>query len=59
MCGTTRTAANVPVNIQVKRGQVSCSTALKVERAYAAAILAGKAPGCGRRRPGARERLDL
>ena len=47
MCGTTRTAANVPVNIQVKRGQVSCPTALKVERAYAAAILAGQAPGAG------------
>jgi hypothetical protein len=47
VCGTTRTAANVPVNIQVKRGQVSCTTALKVERAYAAAILAGKAPGAG------------
>lgn len=46
-CGTTRTAANVPVNIQVKHGQVSCGTALKVERAYAAAILAGKAPGAG------------
>ncbi len=47
MCGTTRTAANVPVNIQVKHGQVSCPTALKVERAYAAAILAGRAPGAG------------
>jgi hypothetical protein len=47
MCGTTRTAANVPVNIQVKHGQVSCTTALRVERAYAAAILAGKAPGSG------------
>jgi len=46
-CGTTRTAANVPVNIQVKRGQVPCTTALKVERDYAAAILAGKAPGAG------------
>jgi hypothetical protein len=47
MCGTTRTAANVPVNIQVKHGQVACRTALKVERAYAAAIIAGKAPGSG------------
>jgi hypothetical protein len=46
-CGTTRTAANVPVNIQVARGQVSCATALTVERAYAKAILTGKAPGNG------------
>jgi hypothetical protein len=46
-CGTTRTAANVPVSIQVARGQVSCATALEVERDYARAILAGKAPGNG------------
>jgi hypothetical protein len=46
-CGTTRTAANVPVNIQVARGQVPCSTALKVERAYARQVAAGNAPGNG------------
>jgi hypothetical protein len=46
-CGTARTAANVPVHIQVKRGHVSCSTAMRVERDYAKAILAGKAPGIG------------
>jgi hypothetical protein len=46
-CGTTRTAANVPVSIQVARGQVSCATALSVERDYAEVILAGKAPGNG------------
>jgi hypothetical protein len=46
-CGMTRTAANVPVNIQVARGQVPCSTALTVERAYASFIAAGKAPGNG------------
>jgi hypothetical protein len=38
-CGVTRTAANVPVDIQVARGQVSCSTAL--------AILSGKVLGTG------------
>src|SRR5258708_36781787 len=43
----TRTAANVPVNIQVARGQVSCATALTVERAYARAVSAGQAPGNG------------
>jgi hypothetical protein len=46
-CGTTRTAANVPVHIQIARGQVSCATALTVERDYAAAILSGKVPGTG------------
>jgi hypothetical protein len=46
-CGTTRTAANVPVDIQIARGQVSCSTALAVERDYAKAILSGKVPGTG------------
>ncbi len=46
-CGTTRTAANVPVNIQIARGQVSCSTALAVERDYAKAILSGEVPGTG------------
>jgi len=46
-CGETKTAANVPVDIQIARGQVSCSTALAVERAYAKAILSGKVPGTG------------
>jgi hypothetical protein len=46
-CGTTRTAANVPVNIQISGGQVSCATALAVERGYAKAILSGKVPGNG------------
>lgn len=46
-CGTTKTAANVPVNIEVARGQVSCSQAMTIERAYAKAIEEGKAPGNG------------
>ena len=46
-CGTTRTAANVPVRVQVEHGQASCATAMSVERAYARAILAGRAPGNG------------
>ncbi len=46
-CGATRTAANVPVNIQIAHGHVSCSTALAIERAYAKAILSGKVPGTG------------
>jgi hypothetical protein len=46
-CGTTRTAANVPVQIPIARGLVSCATALTVERDYAKAILSGKVPGTG------------
>jgi hypothetical protein len=46
-CGTSRTAANVPVQIEVYRGQVSCSVAMTVEKDYAAAIVAGRAPGNG------------
>jgi hypothetical protein len=46
-CGTTRTAANVPVDIQIAHGQVPCSTALAVERDYAKAILSGQVPGTG------------
>jgi hypothetical protein len=46
-CGTTKTAANVPVHIQVARGQVSCATALAIERKYAKAILSGQVPGTG------------
>jgi hypothetical protein len=46
-CGTTRTAANVPVEITVDRGQVTCPTAMQVEASYAKAIVEGKAPGNG------------
>jgi hypothetical protein len=46
-CGTTRTAANVPVEIEVDRGQVSCGAAMQVEASYAKAIIEGKAPGNG------------
>jgi hypothetical protein len=46
-CGTTRTAANVPVRIHVQHGPVSCKTAMSVERAYATAIAAGQEPGNG------------
>ncbi len=46
-CGPSRTAANVPVEIEVYRGQVSCSAALQVEASYAKAIVDGKAPGNG------------
>jgi hypothetical protein len=46
-CGTTKTAANVPVRIRVQRGHATCKTAMSVERDYAKAITAGRAPGNG------------
>lgn len=46
-CGTTRTAANVPVIIKVGRGSVSCGTAMRVENSYAAAVRTGKIRGNG------------
>jgi hypothetical protein len=46
-CGTTRTAANVPVIIKVSKGTVNCSVALRVENEYAAKIRAGQVRGNG------------
>jgi hypothetical protein len=46
-CGTTRTAANVPVIIKVSKGTVNCATALRVENEYAAKIRAGQVRGNG------------
>jgi hypothetical protein len=46
-CGTTRTAAGVPVNIEIAHGTVACAAALAVERQYARALASGKVPGNG------------
>jgi hypothetical protein len=46
-CGTTRTAADVPVVIKVTEGIVSCGTAMQVENEYAAKIRAGQVRGNG------------
>jgi hypothetical protein len=46
-CGTTRTAADVPVTIKVVRGTVSCATALRIENEYAARIRDGQVAGNG------------
>jgi hypothetical protein len=47
VCGTTRTAANVPVVIKVAKGTVDCATAMRVEKAYAARIRDGQVAGNG------------
>lgn len=46
-CGTGKTAGNVPVEIEVNRGQVTCQTAMQIEADYARAIAQGLAPGNG------------
>jgi hypothetical protein len=46
-CGTTHTAANVPVVIKVAKGTVNCGTAMQVENEYAAKIKDGQVRGNG------------
>jgi hypothetical protein len=41
-CGKARTAAGVPVEIDVQKGSAGCGTALAVERAYTHAVASGK-----------------
>jgi hypothetical protein len=45
-CGTVRTAAGVPVDVDVA-GQVPCQDAMTVERDYTRALASGKVPGNG------------
>ena len=46
-CGTGRTAAGVPVLVEIARGPVACPAAMTLERAYATALASGRAPGNG------------
>jgi hypothetical protein len=46
-CGTSHTAAKVPIEVAVEQGQVSCTAALAIEGDYAKAIEEGRAPGNG------------
>lgn len=46
-CGTGKTAADVPVLVEIGQGPVGCPTALKIERSYTAALASGQAPGNG------------
>jgi hypothetical protein len=46
-CGTTHTAANVPVVVKVAKGTVNCGIALQVENDYAAKIRDGQVQGNG------------
>jgi predicted small lipoprotein YifL len=46
-CGSSRTAAGVPILVEIARGPVGCGTAMRVEHDYAAALASGKVPGTG------------
>jgi hypothetical protein len=46
-CGTTRTAANVPVIVKIAKGTVDCGTAVRVENQYASVIRSGQVRGNG------------
>ncbi len=46
-CGSTHTAAGVPVVIKVAKGSVDCAIAMQVENEYAARISGGQVPGNG------------
>jgi hypothetical protein len=46
-CGSSRTAASVPVEVKIYRGTVSCAAAMAVEKSYAKAIENGDVPGNG------------
>ncbi len=50
-CGTSRTAANVPIEVEIDHGTLACTVAMTVEKGYAAAIVAGKVPGNGGEAP--------
>jgi hypothetical protein len=45
-CGRARTAAGVPVDVEIV-GQASCPDAMTVERDYSRALASGKVPGNG------------
>jgi hypothetical protein len=45
-CGTVRTAAGVPVDVEVV-GRASCHDAMTVERDYSHALASGRVPGNG------------
>jgi hypothetical protein len=46
-CGSTHTAAGVPVIIKVAKGSVNCEAAMQVESEYAAEIKVGQVVGNG------------
>jgi hypothetical protein len=46
-CGTSHTAVNVPVVMEVEKGSVTCQVAMRIQDSYTALVRSGKVPGNG------------
>lgn len=46
-CGTSRTAANVPVIIEIEKGSAACALAMRIQADYTRQVRAGHVPGNG------------
>src|SRR5487761_1239022 len=46
-CGTPRTAANVPIIVEVEKGSAPCQLAMQVQSGYTARVRAGRVRGNG------------
>lgn len=46
-CGSSRTAVNVPVVIEVEKGTTSCPEAMRIQRGYTGLVKSGKVGGNG------------
>lgn len=46
-CGTSHTAINVPVIIEVEKGSASCPLAMRIQAGYNGLVRAGRVPGNG------------
>jgi hypothetical protein len=47
VCGTSHTAVNVPVVMEVEKGSVACQVAMQIQTSYTALVRSGKVPGNG------------
>src|SRR5579875_489643 len=46
-CGTSRTAVNVPVTIEVEKGSTSCPEAMRIQTGYTSLVKSGRVGGNG------------
>jgi hypothetical protein len=46
-CGTSRTAANVPVIVEVEKGTASCQQAMQIQTGYTGLVKSGRVGGNG------------
>jgi hypothetical protein len=46
-CGTSHTAANVPVTVEVERGSATCPLAMRIQTHYTGLVQSGRVAGNG------------